>query len=327
MNRTQLARSRPHPWGLLALFLVVSCGEYEISALERLPPPASPDRGRVQVRDGNLLTDKGTRLRGSTFGVDARPDFAFDQALFDEMATEAGLNAFHVYLESRSDETGVNVAQADLLVELTSKAGLYLVLGIGGGTAGGTFDIEKIRSFWNFYGNRYASRTHVIFEIQNIPEHTCDAPYQPETLAMEREIYAAIRAVAPDTHVALFSHVGIPTPSALAGSLDEVDGEVDWSKTSVAFHSEARCVEVDALGSTLEVTRERNIAAFISEVSQGELALSGTFEANRVGWFNFRFVVFERDFEIFRREHEDAGVTWCPDFGVWPEDSSSCRAP
>ena len=311
----------------LALAAGPGCGEQEIRAIERLPAPISPDRGRVQVRDGNLFTDKGTRLRGATFGVDARPDFVFEQSLLSQMAGEAGLNALHVYLEDYADETGVNAAQADALVELTSKAGMYLLIGIGGGAAGGTFDLDKVLSFWSYYAPRYADRTHVLFEIQNIPEDVCDVPLQVATLDMEREAYATIRASAPDSHVALFSFKALPSAEVLGSSLDALQGSVDWSNASVALHSGA-CGAADNLPDALETARARSIAAFVSELSNGTpLSVTLRLEAERVGWFNFDWLVFDTDLAAFRAAHAAAGISWCPDFGSWPEDASTCSTP
>ncbi len=312
----------------LGLVCLTGCGQQEIRAIERLPAPASLDRGRVQVRDGNLLTDKGTRLRGATLGVDASPDAALDQALFDELAQQNGLNAFHVYLENHGDATGVNVAQADLLVELTSKAGMYLMIGIGGGDLNGSYDLAKVRSFWDFYGPRYAKRSHVIYEIQNQPELTCETAWPSTTLAMESQIYGKIRAVAPDTHVAFFSYHATPTSAVLSDALDAMQGVVDWSKASVAFHGSPTCVMASELPDLLMLARGRGVASIVSEVPNSAPASeTSVFEDARVGWFNFHFIVQSRDLQTFRDDHDAAGVTWCPDFGTWPRDAERCTAP
>lgn len=350
-----LALSRPGPrtLGLQALLcaaLAGGCGEQEIRAIERVPlpspsastdppdsseppdPPARPtlrDRGRVQVRDGNLVTDKGTRLRGVNLGIDngSLPRVQLEPSLFEELSGQTGLNAFHVYLENSGDRTGARVAEADELVEMTAATGMYLVLGIGGGIAGGTFDLQKVRAFWEFYGPRYADRTHVLYEIQNIPDSACDVPYGADALAMERTIYERIRELAPSTHVAMFSFVAEPTAAALASNLAALEGTVDWSKASVAFHAEP-CRGADNLAELLAVTRRRGIAAFSSELQfRTSFEKTAQLEADRVGWFNFEWLVLSRDLGAFRDAHTAAGVTWCPDFGTWPEDSETCSTP
>jgi hypothetical protein len=342
---------RPGALGRLALLcaaLVCGCGEQEIRAIEALPapspstssdppssdppdppdPPAVRDRGRVQVRDGNLLTDKGTRLRGVNLGIDSgTPPAALEPELFAELAGETGLNAFHVYLENARDTTGARSEQADELVEMTATAGMYLVIGIGGGSGGGSFDLDKIRSFWTFYAPRYADRTHVLYEIQNIPDPGCDVPYSPRTLAMERAIYELIREFAPITHVAMLSFRAQPAGAALESDLAALDGTVDWSKASVAFHMEP-CAGADNLEELLAVTRARGVAAFSSELQfRTSFQRTARLEAESVGWFNFEWLVLSRDLSAFRDSHTAAGITWCPDFGTWPEDSETCSTP
>ncbi len=325
-----------------ALLLCAGCGDNDIRAIEKLGPAALPElppavlpepvlpleRGRVQVRDGNLFTDKGTRLRGVTVGVDHSPDFPFDQALFDELAGTAGLNALHVYLENYRIPTGARVAQADRLVEFTALAGMYLVIGIGGGDAGGSFDLANLRAFWGFYAPRYGHRTHVLFEVHNLPEPGCDIPRRPETLAMQLEAHDLIRAVAPDSHLLLLSYVATPAPAALASSLDALGTSVDWSKASVAFHSRPDCVALLDLPQVLEVTRSRRIAAVSTEVTLDATAEeTSRLEASQLGWFNFHWIQQDQDLSAFREFHTAGGVSWCPDFGSWPEPAGLCRAP
>ncbi len=285
------------------------------------------DRGRVQVRDGNLLTDKGTRLRGVTYGLDLPSPQHFEPAFIASLSNQAGLNAFHAYVENSSEATGSHSDQADELVEMTSAAGMYLIVGMGGGMAGGSFDLEKVRAFWSFYAPRYASRTHVIYEIQNIPDGGCNVAYKPETLAMEKEIYTLIRGFAPSTHVALLSIIAQPTAQALTADLDALEGSVDWSKASVAFHTQF-CAGRDNLSALLTVTRARGIAAFGSEMTfQTSFERTAQLETERVGWFNFEWVVYNRDLGAFRDQHSAAGISWCPDFGNWPENSETCSTP
>jgi len=338
------------------------CGEQEIRAIERLPPPtpvdstAPPDpnppdvtppaggaggegsalpdpptvhdRGRVQVRDGNLLTDKGTRLRGVTFGLDGNPSgFKFDKNFVAALANQVGLNTLHIYVENTAEKTGLRADKADELVELTSAAGMYLVIGIGGGATSGSFDIEKVRSFWSFYGPRYASRTHVLYEIQNVPDPSCKDGYKPETLAMEKEIYGLIRGMAPSTHVALFSFIAQPSGAALKAGLDALQGSIDWSKASVAFHTQP-CAGQNNLTALLEVARAQGIAVLGSEMTfSTSFETTAQLEAERVGWFNFEWLVVNRDLTAFHDAHTAAGISWCPDFGAWPEDSQTCSTP
>jgi hypothetical protein len=264
-----------------------------------------------------------------TLGIDqgSIEGMPLELSLFEELSGKTGLNAFHVYLENPQDVTGARVAEADALVEMTASTGMYLVLGIGGGIGGGSFDLEKVRSFWTFYGPRYAERTHVLYELQNIPDTGCDVPYGSEALAMERTIYELIRELAPSTHVALLSFVAEPTSTALEADLAALEGTVDWSKASVAFHA-TPCAGADNLVELLAVTRTRGIATFASELQfRTSFEKTARLEAERVGWFSFEWLVLSRDLGALRDAHDAAGVTWCPDFGRWPEDSETCSTP
>jgi hypothetical protein len=348
---------------LCATLAGASCGEQEIRAIDALPAaepssaagssslagstslagsagsdaragaagaPDAPvqDRGRVQVRDGNLLSDKGTRLRGVTLGIDDTPPGTHvDVSAVAELSSQTGLNAFHVYLENAAEVAGLRTAEADELVEMTSAAGMYLILGMGGGRAGGTFDLEKVRAFWTVYAPRYAARTHVLYEILNIPDRNCNVAYAPETLAMEREMHDLIREHAPSTHVVLFSFVAHPTGPALEANLSALDGAIDWSNASIGFHTQD-CAGQNDLAELLAITRPRGIAAFASEMLfYTSFESTNQLEAEQVGWFSFEWLVRTRDLNAFREAHTTAGGTWCPDFGTWPEDAETCRAP
>jgi hypothetical protein len=320
--------SPPARWPLtLAAHLLLGCNN-EIRAIERLeqPPMAADVRGRVRVSGAGLLSDKNTRLRGATFGVDFEPTYSFDESLFAALTRENGLNAFHVYLENHGTPTGANAAQGDALVDLTERAGMYLILGFGSGDAIGSFDLDQVRAFWSYYAPRYASRTHVLYEIQNAPEPGCATVFSPGTIAMEREIYGLIRAAAPSTHVVLLSWGKIPDLVALSGTLDGLAGVVDWSNASIGYHASEDCVPIADLPKIVGTASGRGTATLVTEVvSQAALQKVAAMEAAHVGWINFDWLVYRRDLSEFRAEHDAAGVTWCADFGVWPEPADSCR--
>jgi len=185
-----------------------------------------------------------------------------------------------------------------------------------------------VRSFWSFYAGRYAARTHVLYEVHNIPEFVCDAPWQPKTLSMQLEAHDLIREAAPESHIFLLSYADTPSKSALSSSLDALEGVVDWSKASVGFHTRANCVPLAEIGGVLEVARQRRIAAHCSEIPADALAQETlVLEQNQLGWFSFRWLVESRDLEAFKQQHNAAGTSWCPDFGDWPLAAGLCRAP
>jgi hypothetical protein len=144
---------------------------------------------------------------------------------------------------------------------------------------------------------------------------------------MEKEIYELLRSHAPSTHVALFSFVAQPSGPALQAGLDALQGSVDFAKASVAFHSQF-CEGKNNLEALVELARARGIAVLDTEMTFSTAFETTTqLETERVGWFNFEWLVVNRDLAAFRKAHAGAGISWCPDFGTWPEDSQTCSTP
>jgi hypothetical protein len=297
-----------------------------------LPPVVTAQvRQRVRVAGTSLVTDRGTLLRGIDIPIDLTPTFPIDSQMFADMAQAQGLNAVQVYLEYWGDETGSHLAQADQIVEQAGQAGLYVVLGIGGGPAGGGhpgngwFDIDKVRSFWQLYAPRYKDKTHVLYQLQNQPDLSCNTPWPDDTIAMEREAYSLVRSLAPDTHVILFSYREMPTPALAGDAIDRVSDLVDWSNASVGMGGIANCVSTPQFADTFAMMASRRAAVFITALpldGWGDDAVE--LEKDHVGWTSIRWLVHLPDFATFRTDHAQFGLTWCPDFGLWPENSATC---
>lgn len=322
----------------LTLALMGGCGPSEqIVAREIVPqivpPPSLPSgaRGRVSVADGQLVSDLGTPLRGLLLNVDSGWTLgSFD--LMQAIAETTGLNAVHVYLENWTQPTGELLSDADALVALTAQAGLYLVLGIGGGPSGdghggtGWFDIEKVRSFWSLYADRYKDSTHVSFEIQNTPEIVCNQPLQAATIDMEREAYSLIRSLAPDSHVILFSTYHLPQQPVLGDAIERVSDVVDWSNASVGMHVGTSCVPVAEFGALQETARATGANILITELSMDNWASDLTvLERHGVGWIHRRWLTGDTTLPTLMENTAGAGVSWCPDRGSFPVDSSECQ--
>jgi hypothetical protein len=327
---------------LLCAGVVCGCGNPSLAFIAGTSPgtgvdggavivPTAVVRGRVRVAGTNLVTDKGTLLRGIDIPIDLTPDFPLSPELFRSMGAVEGLNMVQTYVEYWADATGANVAQADRIVAQAGAAGLYVVLGIGGGPAGnghpgnGWFDINKVRSFWQFYAPRYKDQTHVIYQLQNQPDLSCDQAWPADTLAMEREAYSLVRSLAPETHIVMFSYRDMPTAALLGNNLDELAGVVDWSNASVGMGGMPNCVDTSQFPATFAAATSRRAPVFITAMAlDGWTGSALELEKDRVGWTSIRWLVHMPDFGTFRAEHAQAGLTWCPDFGVWPQDSSTC---
>jgi hypothetical protein len=288
-------------------------------------------RQRVRVAGTTLVTDKGTLLRGIDIPIDLTPAFPLNPRLFDDMAQRQGLNTVEVNLEYWGDATGSHLAQADQIVDQAGAAGLYVILSIGGGPPGnghlgnGWFDIDKIRSFWQLYAPRYKDRTHVFYQLQNQPDLSCSAAWPAETIAMEREAYTLVRSLAPETHIILFSYRETPTPALLGGAIDQIADVVDWSNASVGMGAIPNCVSTEQFADTFAIATSRRAPVFISALpTDGWESNTVELERDHIGWTSIRWLVHLSDFATFQSDHSLAGVTWCPDFGTWPQDSTTC---
>jgi endoglucanase len=284
-------------------------------------------RGRVAVVDGRLVTDLGTPLRGLTLPVDF--DWQLDDfQLMTTIAETTGLNTVHVFLENADTETGSKLTNADALVSLTAQAGLYLVLGIGGGKENGSFTPEKVTAFWNLYAPRYAKSTHVLFEIQNNPEVTCEKSLLAKTITMEREAYQLIRGYAPDTHVVLFSTTSVPRQTVVEQAIDAVNDVVDFSNASFAMHTDATCTPVAELGGIFDAARAKQVPVLISALpSEGWPAVVTACEGQGVSWLHHRWLAYEPSLDALFTEMAQAKLTWCPDLGTYPGPAGGCRKP
>lgn len=316
----------------MALLLAQSgCGPAEgrVVATDDTRTEIDRPRGRVSVVDGTLRTDRGSPLRGVLIPVDVIwPLDDFD--LIDRIATESGLNTLHVYLENWQQPAGTHRNEADALVALTAQAGLYLVLGIGGGPAGpdhpgnGWFDPNLVRAFWDVYAPRYANRTHVLYEIINNPEINCAEPFADATMDMELQTYAQIRALAPDTHVVMFSTSAVPEPAVIADAIGRSEG-VDFTNASFAIHGDATCVGLDRLDEVEAAFQATKTPTLMTQLPPLEWAsYIPELEARRIGWMHHEWLARVKDIESLIEAHRSAGLSWCPDQGTFPEDAATC---
>jgi hypothetical protein len=254
--------------------------------------------------------------------------------VFEQLSLELGLNAFQVYLEGWNVEVGTRAAFADVLVAESGRAGLYLVFGPGVGPIrdgkGGTgwFDPALVAAFWSFYAPRYAENEHVLYQLYKVPERRCDGVWGSEALALERETYLQIRAAAADTRIVVFSYGEAPTLAALQGNLDAVSSAVDFGNASVGFHAHTECASLNVLDSYPSEYAGASLSFLATELpsTDWQNALEAL-ERRGIGWMHYRWIQLDDDLSWFRSAHDGAGISWCPDFGTWPQDAAGCAAP
>jgi hypothetical protein len=270
---------------------------------------------------------------GVDFGLDLEPEAARPaiRRLFDQLSLELGLNAFQVYLEGWNVPVGTRAAFADVLVEESGRAGLYLVLGPGVGPIrdgkGGTgwFDPALVAAFWSFYAPRYAAKEHVLYQLYKVPERTCDEIWMTRALDLERATFAQLRTVAPETRAIVFSYGEAPTRSALQANLDAVSDAIDFANATVGFHAHTECGPLDMIETYPSEQAGAPLTFLATELppTMWEGAVL-ELESRGIGWMHYHWVQLDDDLSWFRSAHEDGGIAWCPDFGSWPQDSAVC---
>ena len=284
-------------------------------------------RGRVQIQDGTVVTDKGSLLRG-VLDRNYYLDFAWEEHKQNiKSIKEYGLNCVHMYMNGPDvSSPEENQTYYDSIVNWTREDSLYLVLTPSWKIGDDGYDIEFIREFWKYYANRYKDETHLIFEIANEPQ-LYNAPYDSLTLEMHRSVYDTIRRYAPETHIMLMSYAFNINADSAVMDIQKLGTGIDWSNASISGHGYVY---------SAEATRD-----FIRELQDSGYAVSIT-ECPSVGngwttrYLNKAFYrLFEEEFisslhhieikhlvenpYVFKKVIESSNIRWTPDFGTWPE--------
>ncbi len=324
----------------------------------------SQQRGRPYISNGTVVTDEGNRMRGCYIFTDyyhKDPSEIRDgtkEGIY-KARDEYGMNAFHFYCGRGGSDptpTGTYEPLADSIVKWTREAGVYLIMTLG---AHNSYDTEHIKDIWEFYAPKYADETHVIYEIKNEPQFHCNDPLENGVIDMEIQAYNIIRSHAPETHVMVLSESQVvSTVSYLESDLQKLkDGGVDFSNVSVAYHGYYWCSHARARADNCcPQSTEANIIpqlqakgyAFMNTEFNRDLTLKGDINTNgeliefyenhmEMSWLCFysfpeikpghEAYLFSSDTD-FKNEIDalsgENNVTWCPDYGTWPQNASNC---
>jgi hypothetical protein len=148
------------------------------------------------------------------------------------------------------------------------------------------------------------------------------APYNSATLAMEKNAYDQIRALAPDTHIMMMSY---SQPNNWDQAASECEGlGIDWSNASVAFHTygiDGR--ERSVLDSFFGALQGKGIAYSCTEPNLTlQVITAQIFEELGVSQTYFISVanIADRGSD-FADWITGNNICWTPDFGTWP----SCK--
>ena len=242
------------------------------------------------------------------------------QADIDTMKNSRGLNAFHIYAEypGGGSSGGYNATKVDKVVNLADTNDLYVVLTIGSGGGNGTFNQSFVTSFWNFYAPRYKDKTFVVYEVCNEPQ-AWSAPYNSNTLSMEKNAYTQIRGLAPDTHIMMMSYSQVVNPTQAATECAGLG--VAWDNASVAFHTYGIDGREDAsLTAFYTAMKGKGIAYACTEPNLTLKAITTKlFERDGVSETQFINVHdIATNASAFTSWITSNNICWTPDFGTWP---------
>ncbi|MGD2034545.1 MAG: carbohydrate-binding protein, partial [Bacteroidales bacterium] len=292
---------------------------------------AQAQRGRVQIQNGTVVTDKGTLLRGC-YDRYWRHDFTWEDLRQDISAIKnLGLNCLKMYAGGAGpDDLEDWVPYIDSLVKWTREDSLYFVITPSWYRNIGTEeepnykpDIDFIRRYWSFYAERYKDETHMIFDICNEPEERSN--YDTLILQMQLDAYDSIRAHAPETHIMFFSSVYSISIDSVFNWLKEIDKYVDWCNASVAMHGYCYGVSEEVRGFNQQMI-DSGYTLIITEFESvlhpayAGRALIRVFEEQEISYLNFLEADVIADHpEYFKTMIERSEIRWTPDFGTWPE--------
>ncbi len=295
-----------------------------LGLLLAFPTMASATRGRVKVANNTIVTDTGTLIRGGRVSLDIW-DETPSQSDIDTMKNSRGLNAFHIYAEypGGGKSGGYNATKVDKVVDLADKNDLYVILTIGSGGGNGTFNQSFVTSFWNFYAPRYKDKTFVVYEVCNEPQ-AWSAPYNSNTLNMEKNAYTQIRGLAPDTHIMMMSYSQVNNWTQAANESSNLG--VKWDNASVAFHTYGIDGKEDSsLTSFYNAMKAKGIPYACTEPNLTLKAITTKlFERDGVSETQFISVHdIATNASAFSSWITSNKICWTPDFGTWPSCSGS----
>ena len=207
-------------------------------------PPAPAERPTARR---TLRTDGGELLRGTKLVVGKKlpgpTAFALDPASWREVRS-LGLNTVRLcwvdpwYRARGYDHWTVAEAlpKLDSAVAAAKATGATVILNYQsvGEFQNGNRDFAPLRAFWEAAAPRYADEPHVIYEIVNEPAFDQAVYFDPAFREPLLEVYRQVRRDAPGRDVLMFSFNSVD--HELTRIVDAYAHELDWEKTTVAFH-------------------------------------------------------------------------------------------
>lgn len=229
------------------------------------PTPQGFERGRVRIVGNNIVADNDSVLRGEHVvfanGTSPGPEDSngwnlerlYDKNLWRVIRDDYRLNTvrlmmsrppqnwfggpgsscsppgYRCYSLDYTHPNGKTTLQImDDMVNIAAQLGMYVVidyhpvLGI---------DPDDAKLWWARVAPRYKDHTHVIYELANEPYS--NTGYPGDLVDLEEELFAQVRADAPETHIVLWS---FPNTAANMANQVNVGTQISYSNASVGFH-------------------------------------------------------------------------------------------
>jgi hypothetical protein len=301
-------------------------------------------RGRPQINNtlgyNVILSDLNTTLRGVSISFDGGDPYDVNQIKkmpspeqLESLVNDYGFNTVHVYLEGDAaqnpDPVGVNEALADLLVERTRDAKMYLMITIANnGENGAIHSMQKTLAFWELYAAKYKDETHVIFEAHNEPVNLINQNWTAQDWERQAQMYDTIRTAAPDTMILLGSFMSFfGAAEAIAGADGlKVQFPDIWDNAGFAFHAywDLPGVEstIDAFKVSTDYPALLNTEFWPGDTKNG---YNEAFESHNIGWMQFEWLgANDLDLGNIKNSLNQFGTVWRPEApqATWPASGS-----
>jgi hypothetical protein len=195
------------------------------------------------------------------------------------------------------------------------------------------YNSSYAQAFWTIYAQRFAGKTHVIFEIQNEPYwDSSRLTAQPTT---------TIRTYALATPVLFFSYVsfdtfdnGMAPPNDVGVKYDvsalKAATGITFAKEAVAFHGYTY-YSLAQIESTLQSVETATAPCVMTEscaptgqgASTQDVNQTIMLEYHNTSWLSFLTAGGDPSFSIlnsalYKTILDNAGVVWGADYGSWP---------
>ncbi len=228
-----------------------------------IPDAYNPAGPQLKV----LRTDANTPLRAGTAWIWEKQGQEENEAYYTKLRAN-GLNTVRMILFDTweveayppsatfipTDWNNINyrnrqLARMERAVNFASQHGMYVVINSHNKIP--NYNAAYVDALWTHVAPYFANRTHVLYEAANEPmsgigtngnmDEPSGAMNSPRLQAL-KTTYNLIRNAAPNTHIMVLTPPGINDGAFgtgmgnLAESFAALPGEVDWTKTSVAYH-------------------------------------------------------------------------------------------